>query len=800
MRARGLLLVVFCLTIFLLPVESFSQSCQDASVEMTAVVQAYPPKITLKWNANASTTQYTLYRKLKSDPAWGSVMTTLPGNAIQFMDLSVSPGISYEYKLVRTASGFTGYGYINSGINIPAVEERGKIILLVDNTFTSSCATELSRLETDLAGDGWKVVRHDIAPSLPVPSVKALILADYSLDPANTKSVFIIGHVAVPYSGNLNPDGHPDHQGAWPADVYYGDINGSWTDYAVNNATASDPRNQNVPGDGKFDQSTLPSDVELQVGRVDFNNLPAFTATETQLIKNYLDKDHNYRHKLFTPVYRALVDDNFGYFGGEAFAASGWKNFSPLVSYSQVSAVDYFSSMNGNSYLWSYGCGGGWYQGAGGVGSTGDFAVSNLQGVFTVLFGSYFGDWDSQNNFLRAPLAQGTMLTNCWSGRPHWMFHHMGLGENIGYSTLITQNNSSVYFASYGARFIHIALMGDPTLRNDVIAPATDLNLIAQGPHNVLTWTASPDTVLGYYVYRKGPSSSGFTRLTPDPVTSTVLVDSCIAVPGNYVYMVRPLKLRTSFSGTYFNLGQGIMDTIWHGDTYQVQASATYQHSGDTVQFSNTSINADTYWWDFGDGVTTNETNPSHLFPPGMNTVVLTSSNSCTSDTAVFLIPGPQLNYLSGRISYDNLANSGMGSTLVELVDANNNVVASATTDADGFYTILNILSGTYTLRVSTQIAPGSINSTDALLALKHLVHLTTLIGLRFEAGDTDNNLVINSIDALMISKKFTGQIQGFPAGSWYFESPQLTLSGNTGFIQNVKGICIGDCNASYLP
>mgnify|MGYP000013517969 CR=1 FL=1 len=30
----------------------------------------------------------------------------------------------------------------------------------------------------------------------------------------------------MPYSGNIYPDGHTDHRGAWPADTYYGDIDG----------------------------------------------------------------------------------------------------------------------------------------------------------------------------------------------------------------------------------------------------------------------------------------------------------------------------------------------------------------------------------------------------------------------------------------------------------------------------------------------------------------------------------------------------------------------------------------------
>lgn len=208
-----------------------------------------------------------------------------------------------------------------------------------------------------------------------------------------------MGNIKVPYSGDINPDGHPDHLGAWPADGYYADMDGIWTDVSVNDIVASDPRNRNIPGDGKFDQSLIPTNLELQIGRVDLSNMPAFASSEQQLLKNYLDKDHDYRNKIFTAVHRGLIDDNFGFFGGEAFAASGYKNLAPLVGSGNVTANDYITTTTGNSYLWVYGCGGGSYTSAGGIGTTADFAASNTEGVFSMLFGSYFGDWDSQNNF-----------------------------------------------------------------------------------------------------------------------------------------------------------------------------------------------------------------------------------------------------------------------------------------------------------------------------------------------------------------------------------------------------------------
>src|SRR5690606_28185614 len=100
-------------------------------------------------------------------------------------------------------------------------------------------------------------------------------------------------------------------KGAWPADLYYADVNDSWTDAAINNTTANKTANHNTPGDGKWDQSSLPGNAELQVGRIDFADMPAFAKTEEQLLKSYLNRAHQYKMNLLPVVKRGLVDDHF---------------------------------------------------------------------------------------------------------------------------------------------------------------------------------------------------------------------------------------------------------------------------------------------------------------------------------------------------------------------------------------------------------------------------------------------------------------------------------------------------------
>ncbi|MCX6256560.1 MAG: T9SS type A sorting domain-containing protein [Bacteroidia bacterium] len=542
--------------------ESFSQVSSDLVVFLTATVSASPPDITLHWPVNPAATSYSLYRKRITSATWGGVYATIPGTDSLYSDNNVVIDSLYEYKLIRNSATLSAVGYLYSGINKHFPDQSGKLILIVDSIYMDSLENELYRLMKDISGDGWMISRHNVSETDSVTYIKSLIIQEYNSDPQHVKSVFLFGHVPVPYSGNINPDGHPDHLGAWPADVYYGDMDGIYTDISVNNATASRVENQNIPGDGKFDQSTIPATVKLQVGRVDLSNMPSFPYTEKELLKRYLDKDHNFRNKLITAKSRALVDDNFGYFSGEAFASSGWRSFSPLVGNNNIHEIDFLTNTQDSSYLWLYGCGGGWYQGSSGVATTADFAADTIQTIFTMLFGSYFGDWDSQDNFLRAPLASADRaLTCCWSGRPYWYFHPMGMGFNVGYCTQLSQNNVSTYESNYASHWVHIALMGDPSLKMTIVAPPSNISLTNYSYQVQINWNSSPDlTIAGYYVYRSDAEFGYYSRI------SQLISDSTFAdqnpLNGLNWYQVKAVRLETTPSGSYFNTSNAISDSI----------------------------------------------------------------------------------------------------------------------------------------------------------------------------------------------------------------------------------------------
>ncbi len=561
----------------LLTVLSFSQTVSErAAVRLTATVQT--ASITLNWVTMPSTTSLSVYRKTKSSTSWGSALASPSAGSLQWVDNTVSTGTYYEYKVVRVSGGVTGIGYISTGIQVPVTDYRGKVILLVDNTLSSQLVPELAQLTYDLRADGWTVLRSDVSRTASVTSIRSIVQAHYNSDPANVKALYLIGHVPVPYSGDITPDGHEDGRGARPTDGYYADVNGTWTDATVNNTISSHVQSKNTPGDGKFDQSDFPSAIELQVGRVDLYDMPAFSGTEVQLMRNYLTKAHNYKVKGWTPTVRGIVIDNLQWVGNP-IAASGFRT-APLTGNADLTppapVYNFHTYINNQSYLWTYHCGGGQqsttdgvvtYSGTDGGATTAQLASSvTMGGVFNMAMGSFFYDFDNKNNFLRAVIARGDGLTNCWAGIPAWYYHHMGMGDNIGYSVLQTMNNTGLYlpltegWQSSSGR-THLNLMGDPTLRMKMVAPPTNLVITNSGGHPAFTWTASTETVLGYHLYAIDPTTGMVTRLTTNPVTGTSYTGSAIPFVSGRDYIVRAVKLETNFSGSYHNQSLGAIGT-----------------------------------------------------------------------------------------------------------------------------------------------------------------------------------------------------------------------------------------------
>ena len=334
----------------------FGQQPKDQVVQLTTSISESPPAISFNWNTIPGSNKILIYKKSK-DASTFLYVASLPSDTSGYTDNDVEPGVEYEYQ-IRKNEATPIITYVSSGIKCQEVEYRGKVILLVDSLFVDDLQDELKQLETDLIGDGWEILRKDISRNTNVKYVKSVIRSFYQSDSINVKAVLLYGHIPVPYSGCYQVDIHPDHFGAYGTDVYYSTIDESiWTDNSANCTSAARTENWNVPGDGKFDLFTLPrtATITLQVGRVDLYNLPAYPQSETELLRNYLKKNHDFRHKKINPKLKALIYNG----GGTDFQeTSGWRIFTGLFNYPNVQGSTFFPQTRLDSYMWSMVIGG----------------------------------------------------------------------------------------------------------------------------------------------------------------------------------------------------------------------------------------------------------------------------------------------------------------------------------------------------------------------------------------------------------------------------------------------------------
>ncbi len=562
---------------------------RDLCIELAAKVRANPASIALSWPAvPLHDTQIVLQRKLATEPAFtGPPKAILAAGATDWVDTDVRPGIAYDYFVERTLpdSHWQSAGFLRAGIALPLVEDRGQIALVVEDAVLGPLSAEIARLEEDLRGDGWTTVRASVPRFASAPEVKETIRALYGAAPDRLRQVLLFGRVAVPYSGNIAPDHHvrptgngrtPTHLGAWPADIYYADMVGQWTDTDVdtdkNEYPPTDSVNVNVPGDGKFDQEVATTDrqpprgarglrperrgrIALAVGRVDLSDLPAFSPRrEIDLLRAYLEKDHRFRRGELPGERFAVVDEHFPITADAKPGREGPPESKSVAAYSLAAALfgsaavkraGWFELLQTRTALFAYASGPGQQTSCEDVGTTSDLAHKDPKVIFSVVWGSFFGDWEHRDNFLRAQLATSAGLMTAWGSDP-WLLHPLALGATVGECALLTQESSPL---------THLSLMGDPSLRMFIVAPPTGLVATAAARGVALRWNRSVEPVLGYHVYRADDPALPARRLTDPILTDTAFTDSG-PVPAGATYLVRAVKLEVTASGSFYNPSQ----------------------------------------------------------------------------------------------------------------------------------------------------------------------------------------------------------------------------------------------------
>lgn len=315
-------------------------------------------------------------------------------------------------------------------------------------------------------------------------------------------------------------------------------------------------------------------------------------------------------------------------------------------------------------------------------------------------------------------------------------------------------------------------------------------------PGSITELAANVDTTEGY-------SSGGLVAVLADTLTREALFQAirdrrCYATSGPRI----ALHFTMLHAGDTLVMGESL--SITESDSLEIDVRA----SGDTEAIMRILLlrNGDTLQDVFSDSLRISDKPANWSYyrvkvfqiPTQRWDGSYASERAWSSPIWVEVHPKPDT-LISGRLSYDNSANTRLQGVWVYLTDADGSLLDSVVTDANGAYGFAAQYTGNYALAFRSEAAWGGGNSVDAQLILRHFVQLTTLTGIRLQAADTDFSGAINSIDALLVAKRFTGIVNAFPAGDWVFEPYSFSYQGNRRY-KNLKALCTGDVNGSYVP
>ena len=577
---------------------------QAGEVGMAAKVAPDASAVELRWR-NPYGWPMTVRKRSFGENVWVPLLAET--RAWSFMDRDIQSGRRYEYSVIKAdARDSFRDRYLQVTIDEPPVLERGHLLLLVDETLADDLSDLIETLKRDLIGDGWRVIprnapRHDdrVWPNNPprIAATKAIVDSEYARLGDALKCIYILGHVAIPHSNNaMTPDGH--HDRPFQVDFYYGDTvrgEGDWTDSKdwssnefPNRIHPFNPPVHNGIGDGYFDQAVLPSKIELAVGRVDFAGLPILSdrppagvskRSEVELIRDYIGKCHRYRHgqMRFSNQVAGFRLPLAG-FTGETSLSQSVRISNALFGESSEHIVNanVFHNELARGSLWGIGFGAGYYDRIG-VGNNSGWSSAEVADParetpigFYMLDGSFFGDWNnddvgSENNLLRCLLAQPNGgLAGMW-GRMNFgdmCLQSLGVGEPLGLARWFDLNHldeRDIYErgASY-AKNIHLGLLGDPTLRMQVVDPVTGLGAARYGEGVELSWRSVTGKDSKFVILRSMAGLEGaFDLLTPEPIAETRFQDRNVG-GGNVLYQVRAVQSAETGSGRFECPSQGV--------------------------------------------------------------------------------------------------------------------------------------------------------------------------------------------------------------------------------------------------
>ena len=180
-------------------------------------------------------------------------------------------------------------------------------------------------------------------------------------------------------------------------------------------------------------------------------------------------------------------------------------------------------------------------------------------------------------------------------------------------------------------------------------------------------------------------------------------------------------------------------------------------------------------------------------------------SNGCTGTTTMTVTFLPGTGNLGGYVTYYNNYATGLNGVTVSAYNTTNGTLAGSTITGPntqgsyepGYYSF-NLAPGNYHIVAGYNGTWGGNNATDALLVQLNVISAYPLAYINWKSADVNGSQNLTGLDALYIKLRTIGSINTYPAGDWVFSDSTVNLASPAAV--NIKGLCVGDVNGSFIP
>ncbi len=186
------------------------------------------------------------------------------------------------------------------------------------------------------------------------------------------------------------------------------------------------------------------------------------------------------------------------------------------------------------------------------------------------------------------------------------------------------------------------------------------------------------------------------------------------------------------------------------------------------VFFTDSSTNADSWMWDFGNGSISTDRHTDFPFEPGTYTVCLTASGSCGSNTTcknIQVTEEAMLLDIEGTIS--TIKNQPLPNVTIQINST------TQQTDQFGTFRGMFLSQETYTVQpFKNDDASLGVSIADAIPIQRHILGITPISSpYQMIAADVNGSGTITTFDIVFLRRMVLGVINEFPNGvpSWRF-------------------------------